>query len=178
MDLHGDVLYRFALLRVKDPHVAEDLVQDTLVAGLEGWDRFKAGSSVRTWLVGILKHKIVDHFRKSAREVSAADLAHLDERDSESALERKGQPQAKPSSWADNPYNLLENKEFLEVFTHCLDALPEAFRRAFTLREIEGLRSDEICKILQVTSTNLWVILHRTRARLRECLDARWFQRG
>ena len=174
VDLHGDVLFRFALLRVKDPHVAEDLVQETFIAALQGWERFKAGSSVRTWLVGILKHKIIDYFRKSTREVPSSDLTYMSE-DAEDAMERKGQEGPGGPRWQESPDNLLENKEFWAAFQGCLEGLPEASRRAFTLREIDGLRSGEICKILDITSTNLWVILHRARARLRECLNSKWF---
>ena len=177
VDEHGDVLYRFALLRVKDPHVAEDLVQETFISALQGLDRFKGGSAIRTWLVGILKHKIIDHFRKSSQEVSATDLTFLTEETEEEAYNRLGMWKWKdrPRNWDDNPDNVLNNKEFWGVFTGCLEGLQESFRRAFALRELEGMKTDEICKILHITPTNLWVILHRARAKLRSCLEAKWF---
>ena len=176
VDEHGDVLYRFALLRVKDPHVAEDLVQEALIAGLEGLNSYKGGSSVQTWLVGILKHKIYDYFRKSTREISTSDVASATEETEEEAVDRLQQASPRAHPWHESPYNLMENKEFWKVFLGCLEGLPENFRRAFALRELDGLKTADICKILGITSTNLWVILHRTRSRLRDCLDASWFR--
>ena len=175
---HGDVLFRFALLRVKDTHVAEDLVQETFISALEGLATFKGGSSIRTWLVGILKHKIVDYFRKSAREIPSTDLSVIDEATEDETFNRWGQWRHLPSKWGDNPDNLLENKEFWKAFLKCLDGLPTTVRRAFALREIDGLKTDEICKILSITATNLWVILHRARGKLRDCLDTTWFREG
>ena len=178
VDEHGDVLYRFALLRVRDPHVAEDLVQETFISALEGLGKFKGVSSIQTWLVGILKHKIVDYFRKSSREVASTDLIALEEKGDDETFNRWGQWRRPPGKWEDSPDNLLEDKEFWGVFMKCLDGLPQALRRAFALREIDGFKTDEICKILEITATNLWVILHRARGKLRNCLDDNWFKEG
>ena len=173
---HGDALYRFALLRVKDPIVAEDLVQETFLSALKGIEGFKGGSSLRTWMVGILKHKIIDHFRKGKPEILASDLSTLENETETERLDRSDQRRKKPSPWHGDPDKLLTNKEFWDVLMACLDGLPEAHRRAFSLREIDGIKGDEICKILNITSTNLWVILHRARGKLRKCLDTNWFK--
>ena len=175
VDLHGDVLYRFALLRVQDPHVAEDLVQETFVSALQGVDRFAGGSAVRTWLIGILKHKIIDYFRKTSKEIASTDLALLDEESGSEAANRLADARTERRQWRETPDNLLENKELWMAFTACLDGLSPTFRRAFTLREMDGFSTAEICKILDITSTNLWVILHRARGKLRDCLEATWF---
>lgn len=176
VDDHGDALYRFALLRVRDPHSAEDLVQDTFIAALEGLEGFQGGSSVRTWLIGILKHKILDQFRKGAREIVSADLTALESETEDETFNRLEQWRQAPGTWRDTPDKLLEDKEFWKVFVRCMDGLPESFRRAFALRELDGLNTEEICKILEVTTTNLWVMLHRARAKLRNCLDNNWFR--
>lgn len=176
VDDHGDALYRFALLRVRNPHSAEDLVQDTFIAALEGLEGFQGSSSVRTWLISILKHKILDQFRRGSREIASADLSALEGETEDETFNRLEQWRHAPSAWRDTPDNLLENKEFWKVFVRCMDGLPESFRRAFALRELDGLKTEEICKILEVTTTNLWVMLHRARARLRNCLDNKWFR--
>lgn len=172
---HGDALYRFALLRVKDPIVAEDLVQETFLSALKGIGGFKGGSSLRTWMVGILKHKIIDHFRRGKPEILASDLATMENESQAERLDRSDQRRHEPSPWRGDPDKLLQNKQFWDVLMACLDGLPEAHRRAFSLREIDGVKGDEICKILGITSTNLWVILHRARGKLRKCLDTNWF---
>jgi len=173
---HGDALFRFALLRVKDPNVAEDLVQETFLSALKGIGGFKGGSTLRTWMVGILKHKIIDHFRKGKPEILASDLSTMESESETERLDRADQRQKKPSVWHADPDKLLENKEFWDAFLSCLDGLPDAHRRAFALREIDGVKGAEICKILNITSTNLWVILHRARGKLQKCLDANWFK--
>ncbi|MDH3197318.1 MAG: sigma-70 family RNA polymerase sigma factor [Candidatus Krumholzibacteria bacterium] len=174
VDDHGDALFRYAILRVKDETTAEDLVQETFLSALKAIDGFQGGSALRTWLVGILKHKIIDHYRKSRPEVLASDLGPNEDESHEHRLERAAEAPAL-QEWAGSPSSLLENQRFWEVFSGCLDELPEAHRRAFSLREIDGYKGDEICKILDITSTNLWVILHRARNKLRACLQDNWF---
>lgn len=173
---HGDALYRFAILRVKDPSVAEDLVQETFLAALKGIDGFKGGSTLRTWLVGILKHKIIDQFRRNKPEILVSDLATMDDESDADRLDRSDQRHASHPKWLDDPDNLLRNKEFWRVLVSCLDGLSEAHRRAFSLREIDGLKGEDICNILGVTSTNLWVMLHRARGKLQNCLENNWFK--
>jgi len=175
VDEHGDALFRFALLRVKDTNIADDLVQETFLAALKGIERFRGGSSLRTWLVGILKHKIIDHFRKNRPEILSSDLQNMDDESAEERMDRTSAQETGPREWKESPDKLLNNKEFWDVFSRCLDGLPETHRMAFSLRELDGVKGEEICKILDITSTNLWVILHRARGRLRGCLESNWF---
>ena len=170
VDDHGDALYRFALLRVKDPELAGDLVQDTFLSALKGVDGFRGGSTVRTWLIGILKHKIIDHYRRNKIEIRASDMATDSEGNDMDHADRL------TAKWSEAPSQLVENKEFWAAFTSCLSGLPEAHRRAFSMREFDGLSGEEICKVLGVTPSNLWVMLHRARTKLRRCLELNWFE--
>jgi RNA polymerase sigma-70 factor (ECF subfamily) len=111
-------------------------------------------------------------------EIRAADIALWEEEDDVEFFDRKGHWKRPLRDWKDSPADLVENGEFWKVFQACLSRLPEAHRRAFTLREIDGTTSDEICEILSVSPENLWVMLHRARSRLRKCLDAKWFGAG
>ncbi|UCH85462.1 MAG: sigma-70 family RNA polymerase sigma factor [Candidatus Latescibacterota bacterium] len=175
VDLHGDALYRFALLRVKDRHVAEDLVQETFLSALQAAGRFKGDSAPRTWLIGILKHKVIDHFRKSTVEISESDLKLWEDEDDRDYFDATGHWKRPLNEWNDSPENLVENQEFWKTFQSCLADLPEAHRLAFTLKELDGLGGDEICDVLSVTPNNFWVMLHRARSKLRKCLDSTWF---
>jgi RNA polymerase sigma-70 factor (ECF subfamily) len=178
VDEHGDVLYRFALARVRDPIIAEDLVQEAFLAALQSRQGFSGRSSERTWLVGILKHKIVDHLRATYRnrEVPASEdeaddvAAQFDERGHWRNAEGWG-----PRQWGSDAAQAIENEELWRAFEECLRALPTRTGRAFALREIDDLSTVEICKVLNVTPTNLWVMLHRARTQLRRCLELGWF---
>ncbi|UCH53244.1 MAG: sigma-70 family RNA polymerase sigma factor, partial [Pseudomonadota bacterium] len=124
LDEHGDALYRFALLRVRNSTVAEDLVQDTLLAGLQGKTRFAGGSSVRTWLIGILKNKIIDHMRRTGREGVLPEEPIDDVCDAMFREDHSYHWRVMPSVW-DDPDGALEQQEFWEAFYRCLGDLPE-----------------------------------------------------
>lgn len=173
MDLHGDSLFRYALLRTRDPRVAEDLVQETFLAALQNRARFAERSSERTWLIGILKHKIMDYFRQTSRESTLdgddqATEVVVDLFDDQGHWHA---PATAPKNWIEDPSQILERKEFWDVLARCLAALPPRQARAFSLREIDDLDSEEICKLLNISATNLWVMLHRARSHLRRCLE-------
>jgi len=174
LEEHGDYLYRYAMLRVHNPQVAEDTVQETLLAALEAKDRFDGRASVRTWLVGILKHKIIDYFRRHSREFSISDLASPED-SLEDVFDRDGNWRVPPTAWRDSPAQTLERKEFWRIFETCMSELPQRLAQVFALREIEGFPSEEICKRLNISATNLDVMMYRTRLRLARCLDAKWF---
>ncbi len=179
VDEHGDYLYSYALMRLRHRELAEEIVQETFLAALKACHNFAGQSSERTWLVGILKHKIVDHFRRTSRERPVADFetgAHEDD-----LFQPSGKwvdhwtSEGAPREWANDPSQWAEQQEFWEIFQHCLSQLPPRLAEAFTLREIDSLRSEEICEILKISSNNLWVMLHRARALLRRSLEVNWF---
>ena len=176
LDAHRRYLLRVARLQLRDGDLAEDVVQETLVAALAGRQGFSGRSSVRTWLTGILKHKIVDAIREKQRRPLAASA--LDEEADLEALDPlfadDGAWQTPAASWGD-PEGALSQQEFMEVLERCLERLPAATARVFAMREILELSTDEICKELTITANNLWVILYRARMALRQCLEQHWF---
>lgn len=176
---HGDYLYNLAYLRLRDTSAAEDVVQDTFLAALRARERFEGRSSERTWLVAILRSKIIDHLRRRFRdalptpEETTPDEA-LDGFTHEGVWVGHWAPGWRPVDWGDDPSQLLERREFWEVLGQCLAKLPPRMSAVFVLHEIEGVASDEICKDLGVTASNLWVLLHRARHQLRLCLEKNW----
>jgi RNA polymerase sigma-70 factor (ECF subfamily) len=172
LTVHGDALFRYALVLVADQHQAEDLVQETLLAALEGHRRFTAGASERTWLIAILRHKAIDERRRGRRHDQY--LAVVDPV-IDGTFNRFGKWRKPPRGWTPDPQSMFEKKEFWAVFQSCMHALPAAMREAFALRVIEGLDATETCRILEITSTNLWTTLYRARERLRRCLEGKWF---
>ncbi len=183
VEAHGDYLYAFALSRVRDEFLAEDLVQDTLLAAMQAKNSFAEKSSEKTWLCGILKHKITDHFRKSSRETEIteeeADMSSYDYlfRD-EGEWKGHWTVAARPAVWDENPEKCLEHAEFRQILSHCLGELPERVANCFTLREMEGFDSEEICMLLGISPNNFWVMMHRARLHLRRCIDFNWFRKG
>jgi len=174
---HGDALYRYAYYRIYNKEVAEDLVQETLLAAWRAHDNFRGESAERTWLTGILKHKIIDYLRRAHREVAIEDLAA-----DADAVDRLFDPdtgdhwRVMPTAW-EHPDGALENREFWDILRDCLAALPPQQAAAFAATEIEGLTVTEFCKDSSISATNLYVTLHRARLRLRECLEQNWFER-
>lgn len=176
VDEYGDYLYRYALMRVRKQDVAEELVQETFLAALRSRTNFSGKSTVRTWLVGILKHKVVDQFRRSVRERPVSEITGEDQSDQD-IFDANGMWKRKPGDWNLKPEEMYENKEFWAVLNQCISKLPERMAEVFTLREFEELSTAELCNILEVTATNLGVILHRSRNRLRKCLEINWFDK-
>ncbi len=174
LDQHGDSLYRFALLRVRNPTTAEDLVQETLLAAWRAKDNFAGQAAERTWLIAILKNKLIDHFRRSSRETPLPDIAATDDAIDALFTEHNNHWVRTSSAWA-NPDEALEQAEFWGVFQDCLAGLPVRQAQAFTLTEIDGLSTEDLCKALAAQPSNVWVMLHRARLRLRECLEQHWF---
>jgi RNA polymerase sigma-70 factor (ECF subfamily) len=174
---HRGYLTRYAALQIRDAAAVEDLVQETLLAAVAGRDRFAGNSSVKTWLTGILKHKIIDHLRRQNRERPLLGDADADrsEADAVDALfATDGHWQDRPSNWGD-PHRALENRQFWDVFELCAKLMPARMARVFTMREVLELPTEDICKELGISPTNCWVMLHRARLILRECLETRWF---
>jgi len=172
---HGDYLYNYAISRTHSTEVSEDLVQDTFLSALRAQDSFKGKSSEKTWLIAILKRKIIDYYRKNSKNI-------------EDNLIDKGKPfknsgffsghwldKNAPQEWHidDN----IENQELINIIQYCITLLPMKWASCFNLKNLEEIPNQEICKELGISESNLWVILHRARLQLRECLEINWFKK-
>ncbi len=173
-----DYLMRFARLQLRNETWAEDVVSETLLAALSKPQAFQARSQLKTWLVGILKHKIIDAIRHRQREVLIGNSPEDDNADPLEyiAFKADGHFAERPADWG-NPEQDLNSQQFMVVLDACTEKLPPVQGRLFLMREWLEMSSDDICKELGMTSTNLYVQLHRARLRLRECLELNWFTR-
>lgn len=175
IDQHGDALYRWALLRLGNEDEAADVVQETFLAALDRPKAFEGRSSERTWLIGILKHKIADHLRRRRRDRGGTLSSGSQGAEAfEEPFDRRGFWVRGPSRWTD-PARQVENSEFWETLRGCLGALPDHLAETFLLRELEGRDGPEVCRDLAISPESFWKRMHRARILLRECLDHRWF---
>lgn len=177
VDEHADFLFRYAVPRMRDRHAVEEVLQETFLAALEAVAGFRGDSSPRTWLVGLLRRKIADHYRKRYREGEGESIDTTDPT-IDAWFDEKGRWITQPKGCELDPAALQEQTDFWTVLQSCVRALPDRLATAFTLRVVDNRKPDEVCKVLSITPTNLWVALHRARARLRACLEANWFGSG
>ena len=160
--------------RLRNPDAAHDCVQDTFLAAIKALDRFDGSRDIKFWLRGIMRNKIVDHIRRSVKE-NKVDIQAEDEALIESFwFKYSGIATTNPDPWQFNPRKHYDNSEFWVVFDRCIDQVKEPARQAFILRVLEDLSTEEVCKVMNVTSNYLWVLLHRARAQLKTLLEANW----
>ncbi len=172
---HGDYLYRFALARLRDPHQAEDVVQETFLAAIKS-PSFAEQSSPRTWLTGILKHKIIDVMRVQVKTTALVYEENIpDTAGADDFFDDEGHWIDAPMGW-NAPEGELEQKQFLGVLQSCMDKLPKKLAALFMLREVIEEDNETICKELDITTTNAWVMLYRARMGLRKCLEIHWLE--
>jgi len=172
VDAHADYLFNFAIGQVRDANTAEDLVQDTFLAAVKAQNSFGGKSSARTWLVGILRHKIYDHLRKTCRERAVRHdptPVNDDESWEESALWLHD-----VAAETQLPSRRIELDEFRTNLELALGKLPPRIAQVFQLYQIEERPNREVCERLNISESNLWVMLHRARKQLREHLDGWW----
>jgi len=168
------LLLGLARLQLRNDAWAQDAVSETLVAALEGVAGFQRTAQLRTWVVGILKHKIIDQFRRAGREVAIDTQEEMDGGDALEALfDAGGHRVSAPLDWGDPEAN-LSRQEFFTILEACLERLPPALGRAFLLREWLEMDTPQVCKELGISATNCFVMLYRARLRLRECLEIDW----
>ena len=179
---HGDALFRYTLRFISDTTTTEDLVQEVLLAALKGRKSFEGASSERTWLIGILKNKIIDHYRKTNIEnksILFEQSLDIDDSDYITSGTDSGSwhPQRRPAHWAVDPNDPVEQQQFWEHLQKCLEGLDPKLSKVYNLREIQQIEYQEVCNVLAIKPTNLRVMLHRARKQLRKCLEINWISK-
>ncbi|HAO14957.1 MAG TPA: RNA polymerase subunit sigma-70 [Tenacibaculum sp.] len=173
VDNYADYLFNYAVVRVNNEMLAKDLVQETFFAGLKSAKKFEGKSSERTWLISILKRKVIDYYRKINSRKGQAEIKmnfyEFGDREGDWIEERV------PQSWNNEAERNIENQELKEQIDKCIDSLPEKYAMVFKMKTIREFETEEICKELEITPSNLWVIIHRARTQLRGCLEKNWF---
>lgn len=172
--LYSDYLFNYAISRVNDREIAQDLVSETFLSGLKSMVNFKGKASERTWLTSILKRKIIDHYRKTNSNKGKAEVrmgySYPTESEGDWLEERVADPFGKTAE------DVMENVELGDAIYNCLSKLPEKQARIFELKRITGYDTETICNKLNITSSNLWVQIHRARTALASCLEKNWFK--
>lgn len=174
VELYSDNLYSWALHKTSSKETAEDLVQDTFLAAVQSFNRFKGESSPKTWLFSILNNKINDHYRNRYRKPMVDGnefIETLFDNDEEWKVDQR------PQQWAENTEHLLDNSDFQKTLQNCLENLPDNWYSAIQLKFIEEKNGEHICQELGITNTNFWQILHRAKLQLRKCLEINWFKK-
>ncbi len=168
------MLYRYALPRVSDEALAKDLVQETFLAAWRNVESYKGEASEKNWLFTILKNKIIDHYRKASTRLTDQLDPLTSGRD---GFEEDGHfmQSAKPNDWGIDYNSSIESKEFYGILEKCKGKLKEIQNAVFTMKYMDGFESEEICKELGITASNYWVLLHRAKVQLRNCLEKNWF---
>lgn len=179
---YGDYLFRIAMIKVNDTETAQDLVQDTFLSAIKGLDSFKGESSEKTWLISILRNKIIDYYRKknvfrdTATYLNQTEMAfheHFFQEDETSSAHWIAG--SMPSLWKSDADETLTEMEFFKVMEECIQKMPSKFIPIFTAKFIEEEEAEKICKDYEITPSNYWVIIHRAKLLMRSCLEKRWF---
>ncbi|TYP99633.1 RNA polymerase sigma-70 factor (ECF subfamily) [Tenacibaculum adriaticum] len=175
VDNYADYLYNYAVVRINNNDLAKDLVQETFFAGLKSAKNFEGKSTERTWLISILKRKIIDHYRKINSKKGQAEIrmSFYDNGENEGNWIEERVPQ----SWNSETESDIENEELKEQIDKCINNLPEKYAMVFRMKTILEFETEEICKELNITPSNLWVIIHRARTQLRTCMEQNWFNK-
>tara|TARA_R100000935_G_C2797416_1_gene148826 strand:- start:374 stop:922 length:549 start_codon:yes stop_codon:yes gene_type:complete len=172
VDKYADYLYNYTIVRVNNVEVAQDLISETFFAALKSKDNFKGEASERTWLISILKRKIIDYYRKINSKKGRAEV-HISYKNEENGGDWLEENAA--DLLDQNAEDKMENSELGLVILECLEKLPKQQAQIFKLKTVENYDTEAICKEFNISSSNLWVIIHRARKALAACLEENWF---
>ena len=172
---YGDYLYGYAMSKLFSKDLAEELLQETFLSAFQSKDNFKGKSNEKTWLVSILKRKIFDYYRKKSK--SKEVLPNYESPFIEdSFMHGRWKQENAPLAWDIGDADLLQNEDFVGILKKCITYLPDKWKAVFTLKHLEEASNNEICEELEVSESNIWTILHRSRLKLRECIEKLWFK--
>ncbi|MEN9569988.1 MAG: hypothetical protein RL172_1219 [Bacteroidota bacterium] len=171
VQLYADALFSYAIARVQDSAVAEDLVQDTFLSAWKSREQYNGTASEKTWLYTICKNKIIDHFRRQTASPMVLDDAELANYFDEGG---HWKPSAAPRAWRIETESAIETKEFYQVLASCRKKLKSVQQMLFSMKYLEDAATDDICKYLNITPSNYWVLIHRVKLHLRKCLEKNW----
>lgn len=174
VELYSDIMYSWALHKTSSKETAEDLVQETFLAAVQSFAKFKGESNPKTWLLSILNNKISDHYRSSYRKQVVNDNGIFEKLFDEND---KWKMEEKPQQWADGTGHLLDDSEFQKTMQNCMKKLPDNWFSAIQLKFMQEKNGEHICQELGITDTNFWQILHRAKLQLRKCLELNWFKK-
>ena len=173
VDQYADYLYNYAIARINDPEIAKDLVQETFFAGLKSAKNYQGTATERTWLIAILKRKVIDYYRKINSKKGKAEVRINYNSDAENEGDWLEEQVADPNSVLENDF--IENEELGLAIQDCISKLPQKQSAVFTMKTIRGLSTEDICNELGINPSNLWVMVHRARTALMGCLNENWF---
>lgn len=174
VDLYADYLFNYAIARVNDVEIAKDLVQETFFAGLKSAKNYKGDAAERTWLIAILKRKVIDYYRKINSKKGKAEVRMGYSNHTDAEGDWLEEQVADPYSTFEN--NAIENEELGEAIHDCISKLPKKQSLVFTMKTVQGMSTEDICNELGINPSNLWVMIHRARAALMGCLNQNWFK--
>ena len=173
---YGNFLYIYAYSRVQSKELSEDLVQETFLSALKGLRSFRGDSTVQTWLTSILRRKVIDHYRKMSTKKETVASQFTSSFQNEDANEGHWIMERVPEDWHSETEDPLQQDEFQKILELCLSLLPDKWKSVFMLKVLEEMQSDEVCKEIGCTASNLWVIIHRAKLQLRECIENKWLK--
>jgi RNA polymerase sigma-70 factor (TIGR02943 family) len=173
--LYADYLFNYTISRIDDKELAKDIVQETFFSALKAMKNYRGDASERTWLVSILKRKIIDQYRKANSKKGRAEVRVNFYEDGD----KKGSwlEECVPQTWDNEAASDIETKELGDALNNCIAALPEKHRMVFKMKTIQNIDTDDICNELDISASNLWVIIHRARLQLRKCMEVGWFKK-
>ncbi len=173
VNLYTDSMFSYALFRTSSKETAEDLVQETFMAAIQGFEKYEGLSNPKTWLFSILNHKIIDYHRNNYRH---QDIFENRDKDWFFNDKEKWKTEERPGDWIGANENLLDDEGFNDVLQKCLKNLPSSWFSIIQLKYMQGKKAEQICQELSISNTNLWQILHRAKLQLRKCIETGWFK--